>query len=527
MPASSRTRSPALVRAILLGTLALAGCYGNGGGGGTIVPVSTTGTGSQLYVSGNTSPRLLIYNDANTVSGSTLPNRVVAGGLTTLSGPRGIAVDMARDQIYVANFLNDSILVFHSARTVTGGDAPSRTITGAPLSRPSALFMDVVNNRLYVVNTSGNSILIYDNASTLNGGVAPSRTLTGVATTLSAPIGIYVDTTRNLLYVSNGNNKILVFSNAASVTGNVVPARTIAGLSSPGGIYVDVMTDRLYVADTGANAIVVFNNASTANGSPTPDRMLSGGGTQLNQPRDVFVDTGTDRLYVANFGSNSILVFDNASTVTNPAVPSRNLSLTASTGPWGIYVDVTPIVIGSTANLDGYARSDGTASASGSPATGDKDASYSLGVGWRQLYSFEISNIPTSTTITSATLRLYQCDVQGSPYTFLGNVIVDQMNYGGVFDPFGSAYSGGAVALNIGTLSTTTSPGYRSLSVTTRLQNDLTTSRVRSQYRLRFSTQDFNFDGNDDFVQFTDAEDSPCAGATTNQPPQLVVTLKP
>ncbi len=527
MPTNSLARSLVLVCAILLGALALAGCHGSGGGGGTAVPVSTTGTGSQLYVSGNAGHRLLIYNDAASVSGSALPNRVVAGGLTTLSGPRGIAVDMARDQIYVANYLNDSILVFHNARTVTGGDAPNRMITGAPLSRPSALFMDMVNNRLYVVNTNGNSILIYDNASTLNGGVAPSRTLTGVATTLSAPIGIYVDTTRNLLYVSNGNNQILIFSNAASVTGNVVPARTVAGLSSSGGIYVDVMTDRLYVANMGTNAIVVFNNASTANGSPTPDRTLSGGGTQLNQPRDLFVDTGTDRLYVANFGSNSILIFDNASTVTNSAVPSRNLSLTASTSPWSIYVDVTPVVIGSTANLDGYARSDGTASASGSPATGDKDASYSLGVGWRQLYSFDIANIPTSTTITSAILRLYQCDVQGLPYTFLGNVIVDQMNYGGVFDPFGGAYSGGAVALNIGTLPATISPGYRSLSVTTRLQNDLATSRVRSQYRLRFSTQDYNFDGNDDFVQFTDAEDSPCAGATTNQPPQLAVTLKP
>ncbi len=529
MLASSLDRSPALVRAILLGTLALAGCYGSGGGGGTIVPASTTGIASQLYVSGNTSPTLLIYNDANTVSGGTAPNRVVAGGLTTLSGPRGIAVDMARDQIYVANFLNDSILVFHNARTVAGGDAPSRTITGAPLSRPSALFMDVVNNRLYVVNTNGNSILIYDNASTLNGGVAPSRTLAGGMTTLSAPMGVYVDITRNLLYVANGSNQILVFNNAAVTPGiiNIAPLRTISISSNTAGIFVDVMADRLYVANTGANSLFVFNSASTANSSSIPARTLSGGGSMLSQPRDVFVDLGTDRLYVANAGDNSILVFNNASTVNNPATPDRTLSLSALTGPWGIYVDGTPIVIGSTANLDGYARSDGTASASGSPATGDKDASYSLSVGWRQLYSFDIANIPTSTTITSATLRLYQCDVQGSPYTFLGNVIVDQMNYGGVFDPFGGAYSGGAVALNIGTLSTTTSPGYRSLSVTTRVQNDLTTSRVRSQYRLRFSAQDFNFDGNDDFVQFTDAEDFPCAGATTNQPPQLVVTLKP
>jgi hypothetical protein len=287
------------------------------------------------------------------------------------------------------------------------------------------------------------------------------------------------------------------------------------------------MADRLYVANTSANSIFVFDGASTANSSSFPNRTLSGGTSALNQPRGVFVDTGTDELYVTNAGNDSVLVFNGASTVNNPAAPSRTLSLSASTGPWGIYVDVTPLVIGSTASLDGYARSDGTASAFGSPATGDKDASYSLGVGWRQLYSFDIANIPTSATITSATLRLFQCNVQGSPYTFLGSIIVDQMNYGGVFDPFGSAYSGGAVALGIGILSTTPIPGYRSLNVTTPVQNDLTALRVRSQYRLRFSTQDYNFDGNDDFVQFSDAEDSLCLSVTTNQPPQLAVTLKP
>ncbi|WP_372523261.1 hypothetical protein [Sulfuricaulis sp.] len=507
----------------LFGMLAIIGSGGGTAGTSTTVP----GAGSQLYVSGNGSSTLLIYNDANTVSGTTAANRLVTGGLTTVSVPRGIAIDMPRNQLYVANTGANSILVFNNARTVTGGDAPDRTISNAttPIS-PTALFIDPVNDRLYV--TSGNSVLIYDSASTLSGSsVSPDRALLGGLTTLSAPSGIYVDATRNILYVVNGNNKLLVFTNAATTTGNVAPARSITISSNSADIFVDVMADRLYVADTSANAVLIFDGASKANSSSSPNRTISGGTSALNQPRGVFVDTGTDELYVTNAGSDSVLVFNGASTVNNPASPNRALSLSASTGPWGIYVDVTPIVIGSTANLDGYARSDGTASASGSPATGDKDASYSLGVGWRQLYSFDIANISTSTTITSATLRLYQCDVQGSPYTSLGNVIVDQMNYGGVFDPFGSAYSGGAVALDIGILSTTPILGYRSLNVTIPVQNDLTASRVRSQYRLHFSTQDFNFDGNDDFAQFTDAEDSLCAGTTTNQPPQLAITLRP
>jgi DNA-binding beta-propeller fold protein YncE len=520
-------RVPALINAIFFVATLLAGCNGSGGDSGTTVPPSTAGTGSQLYVSGNTSPRLLIYNDANTISGSTPPNRVVSGGLTTLSGPRGIAVDMARDQIYVANFLNDSILVFYNARTVTGGVAPNRTITGTSLDGPTALFIDVVNDRLFVTSTNDNSILIYDNASTLNGTVVPSRTLTGNLAVLTAPMGIYVDTTRNLVYVANGNNQILVFNSAVIVAGsnNIAPLRSIPISSGSAGIFVDIMADRLYAAS--ANSILIFDGASTANSGSVPSRTIFGGGSMLSQPRDIFVDTGTDRLYVANFGSNSILVFNNASTVDGAVTPERTLNLTLSTDPWGVYVDVTPIVIGSTATLDGFARSDGTASASGSPATGDKDASYSVDVGWRQLYSFDIASIPVSSTIISAILRLYQCDVSGLPYTSLGDVVVDHVNYGAVFDPFGTAYNSATVAFNIGTLSTNASLGYRSMDVMARIQNDLAVSRARSQYRLKFFPIDTNFDFMDDFAQFTDAEDSLCDGSITNQPPQLAITLRP
>jgi DNA-binding beta-propeller fold protein YncE len=505
----------------------LVGCRGGGSSSGSSAG-STVTDSSHLYVSGINnlgSSVLLSYNNANSVTGSVTANRVVAGGSTTLNDPRGIAVDMARNLIYVANYGNDTILAFNSASMVTGGGAPSRSISKvATLTRPSALFIDVVNDRLYVANTGGNSVLIYDNANTLDGStVSPIRALSGGLTTLSAPTGLYVDITRDLLYVANGTNEILVFNNAHAATGNVAPVRTIAGLSSPGGIYVDAMADRLYVANTGANSVLVFDNASTNSGPA--DRTLSGGGSLLNQPRDLFVDTGTNRLYVANAGSNSILVFNSASTANNPAVPDRNVSPSPATAPWGVYVDVTPVVIGSTDTMDGYARSDVTFGVSGSPAVGEKDVTYVSSAGWRQLYSFGIVSIPASATITSATLRLYQCDVAGAPYAHLGNVIVDHVNYGAALSA--SAYSGATVSSNIGTLSTTASLGYRSLDVKTRVQADMTAARVRSQFRLQFSLLDYFANATDDFVQFTDAEDSTCAGTATNRPPQLALTLIP
>lgn len=528
MHVSSITRFLAFNSTIIIGALTLLGCNGSGGDGGTAVPVSAPGTVSQLYVSGNTTPRILVYNDANTVSGSTLPNRVVAGGLTTLSGPRGIAVDMARNQIYVANALTDSILIFSNARSATGGDAPDRTIIGAPLSKPSSLFIDVVNNRLYVANTNGNSVLIYDNASILNNSVAPTRTLAGVTTTLNAPTGIYVDTTRNLLYVANGSSQALVFNNSVIVPGNnnLAPLRTITILSNSAGIFVDVLADRLYVSNTANNSIHIFDAASKANSSSVPDRILSGGSSTLNIPRDIFVDTASDKLYVANFGSNSVLVFGNASTTANPAAPTRNLTLTASTGPWGVYVDVTPIVIGSTASLDGFIAFDGSAysatSNGGSPRTGD-DESFLIGTRARQFFSFDLSNIPSSVTVNQASLRLYQLMQAGTPFNDLGSVVVDHVDYGATLDSSPGDYDGGLLAL-LGVFSNSSTADYRALNITTRVAIDLINMRGHSQYRLRFSPLEINNDSASDYVQYVDAESSCCG---VNPPPQLSITIQP
>jgi len=454
--------------------------------------------------------------------GNTAASRTLAGGNTTLDEPRSIAVDMARNRVYVANAVNNSILVFSSARTMTGDIAPARTISGGSLNGPSGLFIDVVNDRLYVTNNGSNSVLIYDNAST---ATTPTQTLAGVATNLDEPAGIYVDTTRNLLYVANAGatNLVLVFNNADTVNGDMAPARSIPISAAPVGIFVDVMADRLYVAS--GNTIRIFDGASMANSASTPDRTISGGGSMLNQPRDIFVDTGTDRLYVANAADDTVLVFNNASTASGSPAPDRTLNLPVFTDPWGIYVDVTPIVIGSTASRDGYVLDDGSVNTDpldNNPKTGDMEAGF-LGsrVVARQFYSFELTGIPSSVSVQSATLRLYQANVAGSPYGIgLGSVIVDHMDYG---TSLGSVdYNAAALIANIGTLSTDASLGYKTLSVTTNVASDIL-SRSRSQYRLRFSDENsINFDN--DYVQFTDAEDSCCAA---NQPPQLVITIVP
>lgn len=71
----------------------------------------------------------------------------------------------------------------------------------------------------------------------------------------------------------------------------------------------------------------------------------------------------------------------------------------------------------SQAGLDGAAASNNTAQANDQcPFTGDRESMFP-GLGGRQFYSFDLSSIPATATVTSATLRLFQGLVLGSPYT--------------------------------------------------------------------------------------------------------------
>ena len=169
-------------------------------------------------------------------------------------------------------------------------------------------------------------------------------------------------------------------------------------------------------------------------------------------------------------------------------------------GPGNGNGEETTVQIVSTPALDGYVRSDNNLSATGALFVGDLDAAVA-NMGYRSFYSFDLGSIPPGSTITSATLRVYQAGVGGGPYIKLGNLVVDHVNYGDALD---AADYGAAALASAGTLSTTATVEFKTLAVTGRVQADLTAMRTRSQFRLRFSTADGNNDGISDYAQLTD-----------------------
>jgi hypothetical protein len=142
------------------------------------------------------------------------------------------------------------------------------------------------------------------------------------------------------LYVTTPNS-ILRYSNAEGSIGNVAPTATITGastgLSAPRHLLVDTSADRLYVANQGGSSVLVFDNASTLTGNISPTRIISGNATKLVAPIDVALDTTNNLLYVAD--GTSILVFSSASTVNGNAPPVRNINMGVSIG--GLLLDAT------------------------------------------------------------------------------------------------------------------------------------------------------------------------------------------
>lgn len=168
------------------------------------------------------------------------------------------------------------------------------------------------------------------------GGATPTPTPNPTGTPTPTPSS----TPQGKLYVSNGGaNSIVRFDQAFTDSGNIVPGATISGanttLNAPEYIFLDTTADRLFVANNGGISILIFDNISTKNGNVAPERTISGSLTTLTSPSDVSVDKTRDLLYVAD--DLNIQVFATASTATGNIAPARTLALGFSSS--AVFID--------------------------------------------------------------------------------------------------------------------------------------------------------------------------------------------
>jgi len=154
------------------------------------------------------------------------------------------------------------------------------------------------------------------------GGGTPTPTPGPTASPTPTPVA-----TGKLYVMDSNSNTLLRFDNAFTTSGNATPAATIVGtnttFNSPGFITLDSANDRLYIADTGDLSIVIYDNISTKNGNVAPNRIITG--PSLVSPTDVSLDKVRNLLYVAD--DLDILVYASASTANGAPAPARDLTV--------------------------------------------------------------------------------------------------------------------------------------------------------------------------------------------------------
>jgi hypothetical protein len=172
----------------------------------------------------------------------------------------------------------------------------------------------------------------------VGGGTGGTPTPTPTATPTPNPAA-----TGKLYVMNSTTNTLLRFDNAFTASGNATPAATIVGtnttFNSPNYMTLDAVNDRLYIADQGDFSIVIYDNISTKDGNVAPNRIIAGAATTLNNgPADVAFDRVNNELYVLD--DPNIVVFGPASLATGGNVaPTRTLITAFAAGAAAIFID--------------------------------------------------------------------------------------------------------------------------------------------------------------------------------------------
>jgi sugar lactone lactonase YvrE len=247
-----------------------------------------------------------------------------------------------------------SLTNFQAANLVLGQPnftSGNLSVTAAGIGHPFGVAVDPTTGKVFVADSSNSRVLRFAGGTALVNGAAaeavlgqPNFTSNNLATTrngMNFPTGVFVDTAGRLWVVEFGNNRVLRFDNAASKSNGAnadgvlgqpnftssTPVTSQSGVNLPQSAFVDA-AGRLWVADYGNNRVLRFDNAaSKANGANAdgvlghPNFTSSTSVTSQSTivlPTGLFVDAA-GRLWVANSFSNRVLRFDNAASKANGA----------------------------------------------------------------------------------------------------------------------------------------------------------------------------------------------------------------
>ncbi len=302
-----------------------------------------------------------------------LPNN---GGYPTnargFDRPSDIAVDQKYRLLYVADRMNNRVLVFQLDGSMMLVDQEADFVLGQPdftskaagggqtgMRLPSGIAVDSLQNRLFVSDSGNNRVLVYSNVTplALSKGLIPTavlgqRDFSSVSPALSSsrmnhPGGLDV-TTRGDVYVADtGNHRVLRFhlerglssgQLAETVLGQknfteATASTTLAGMRAPRDVMIDPATQVVFVADTGNHRVLMFHERDVhallqINDPNEAYRALnaSRGADEKSLYGPESMSVSRDSLFVADTLNSRVLIFP-----LQEAIQEKGTSATAET----------------------------------------------------------------------------------------------------------------------------------------------------------------------------------------------------
>ena len=248
------------------------------------------------------------------------PIRLLQGDATELADPHGVALDMRRDLMVIANH-------GHRQRSVTSA-TPRTPMSWEEYSKVWSRSMEEETGlrgipSLFPAAPGGRgggggeddggggggwfdfpSLTIH--ARGASGNTAPLRVIKGARTRLNWPSHVALHEARGEIFVANdADDSVLVFNITDS--GDVAPKRVIKGgrtrIKNPTGVNVDAVNNELWVASMGNYTAAVF--PITASGDVAPLRQIRGGpangeALMIGNPGAVGYDSKRQEILVPN-----------------------------------------------------------------------------------------------------------------------------------------------------------------------------------------------------------------------------------
>jgi DNA-binding beta-propeller fold protein YncE len=442
------------------------------------------------------------------------PAKFGAVSQTRVFDPLGLALGSSGNLLYVADSANHRVMAFDVATATLTEPADEmlgqydETNYSSPLVKydkggesngpnqfgfstgSARVAVDSVHRRLFACDVNNGRVLVYnlDDQNRLTNKVPfavlgqadfASRVQGATQSGMSTPASAVYDSVNDRLFVSDSaNNRVLVYDtasinsgeNAAFVLGQPdftsnLAAPSQSRLADPTYLALDEGNQRLFVASGGYNRVVVFDVASVSNGENAigvlgqPDFTTISAevsASKLSETQGVAFDAAGQRLFVADFGANRVLVYDVA-TVTNGEAASGVLcqsdftsSAAATTnsscsGPVGLAYDSATSALYVADSLNDRVLSFDVSNVSnGEAATAVLGQTDFVSVG-TELTKFKFT--PAGLTWDSVTRRLYVTD------SAFHRVLVFPTRY--AFTYGGTAFS--EAAANDGSIGTTIS----------------------------------------------------------------------